>query len=165
MASAAFSGADKPIAMTRRPRILAIASGGGHWVQLLRLRPALADYDVAFVSMFDSYREVVAGHRYYTIPDASRFSPASFLRVLARAIPILIKERPRAIVTTGSAPALVLVLLGRMMGARTLWIDSIANAEHMSSSGKIARRVAHEVVSQWPDVAEREGVGYWGAVL
>ena len=151
--------------MTATPRILAVASGGGHWVQLLRLRGAFEGYDVAFVSMFDSYRDLVPGHRYYTIPDASRFSPISFLRVLARAFPIMIRERPKAIVTTGSAPALVLVLLGRMIGARTLWIDSIANAERMSSSGKLARRLAHEVVSQWPDVAEREGVSYWGAVL
>ena len=151
--------------MTATPRILAVASGGGHWVQLLRLRGAFEGYDVAFVSMFDSYRDLVPGHRYYTIPDASRFSPISFLRVLARAFPIMIRERPKAIVTTGSAPALVLVLLGRMIGARTLWIDSIANAERMSSSGKLARRLAHEVVSQWPDVAEREGVNYWGAVL
>lgn len=151
--------------MTARPRILAVASGGGHWVQLLRLRAAFDGYDVAFVSMFDSYRELVPGHRYYTIPDASRFSPTSFLRVLIRAVPIMMRERPSAVVTTGSAPALVLVMLGRMIGARTLWIDSIANAEHMSSSGKLARRIAHKVVSQWPDVAERESVDYWGAVL
>ena len=151
--------------MTATPRILAVASGGGHWVQLLRLRDAFDGYDVAFVSMFDSYRELVPSHRYYTIPDASRFSPLSFLRVFARAVPIMLRERPRAVLTTGSAPALVLVLLGRMMGAKTLWIDSIANAERMSSSGKMARRIAHQVVSQWPDVAEREGVSYWGAVL
>ena len=151
--------------MSGAPRILAIASGGGHWVQLLRLRAAFEGYDVAYVSMFESYRELVRGHRYYTIPDASRFNPASFLKVLPHAMRILVRERPSAIVTTGSAPALVLVMLGRLLGARTLWIDSIANAERMSSSGRLARRIAHEVVSQWPDVAEREGVPCWGAIL
>ena len=29
-----------------RPKILAIASGGGHWIQLLRLRPAFSGADV-----------------------------------------------------------------------------------------------------------------------
>jgi hypothetical protein len=60
---------------------------------------------------------------------------------------------------------LFLVLFGRLYGARTLWIDSVANCERLSTSGRIARLIAHRVVSQWEDVAEREGVGHWGSVL
>jgi hypothetical protein len=29
----------------------------------------------------------------------------------------------------------------------------------------MARHIAHQVVSQWPDVAKAEGVDYWGSVL
>ena len=29
-----------------RPKLLAVASGGGHWVQMLRLEPLFADYEV-----------------------------------------------------------------------------------------------------------------------
>lgn len=147
------------------PRLLAIASGGGHWVQLLRLRPAFAGFDVAYVSMFDSYAATVTGHRYYTVPDASRFDKLAFLKVFARALWIMLRERPHAIVTTGSAPMLSFILLGRLIGARTLWIDSIANSERMSSSGRLARKLAHRVVSQWPEVARAEGVECWGAVI
>jgi hypothetical protein len=46
-----------------------------------------------------------------------------------------------------------------------LWIDSIANSERLSSSGRLAKKIAHRVVSQWPEVAEREGVACWGAVI
>lgn len=151
--------------MSAAPRLLAIASGGGHWVQLQRLRPAFAGFDVAYVSMFDSYSATVAGHRYYTVPDASRFDKLAFLKVFARALRIMLKERPRAVVTTGSAPMLSFILLGRLMGARTLWIDSIANSERMSSSGRLARKLAHRTVSQWPEVARAEGVECWGAVI
>src|SRR5581483_983917 len=132
-----------------RPRLLALASGGGHWVQLQRLRPAFAEFETAYVSMFPSYAEQVAGSRYYVVPDASRFDLKSFLPVVLKAIGILLRERPRAIVTTGSAPMLAFILLGRLMGARTLWIDSIANSERMSSSGRLAKKLAHRAVSQW----------------
>lgn len=151
--------------MSGKPRLLAIASGGGHWVQLQRLRPAFAAYDTAYVSMFDSYAQLVAPARYYTVPDASRFDLRAFAPVFAKAIKILAKERPKAIVTTGSAPMLAFILLGRMMGARTLWVDSIANSERMSSSGRLARKLAHKVISQWPEVAKAEGVEHWGAVI
>lgn len=150
---------------SHKPRLLALASGGGHWVQLQRLRPAFEAFDTAYVSMFESYAEQVAGSRYYIIPDASRFDLKSFLPVALKAVGILLKERPRAIVTTGSAPMLAFILLGRLMGARTLWVDSIANSERMSTSGRLARKLAHRVVSQWPEVAAREGVECWGAVV
>lgn len=146
-------------------KLLALASGGGHWVQLQRLRPAFEGFETVYVSMFDSYAEQVAGSRYYVVPDASRFDLKSFVPVFAKALVIMLRERPNAVVTTGSAPMLTFVLLGRLMGARTLWIDSIANSERISSSGRLARRLAHCVVSQWPEVAERERVGYWGAVI
>jgi UDP-N-acetylglucosamine:LPS N-acetylglucosamine transferase len=147
------------------PRLLAIASGGGHWVQLRRMVPAFEGFEVAYVSTFDHYATQVTGHRYYIVPNASRFELRGFLPGAWRALRILWRERPSAIVTTGSAPMLVFLLLGRMMGARTLWIDSLANPERLSSSGNLARRFAHETVSQWPEVATTEGVRYWGSVL
>ena len=134
-------------------------------MQLLRLRDAFTNYDTAYVSMFENYSSAVPGARLYTVPDASRFSKASFVKVACRALAIMLKERPHAIVTTGSAPMLCFILLGRLMGSRTLWIDSIANSECMSSSGRMARHIAHRTISQWPDVATREGVEYWGSVL
>lgn len=151
--------------MARKPRLLAVASGGGHWVQLLRLRGAFRDFEPSYVSMFDNYAEAVPGSNFHTIPDASRFDKLSFLKVWAKAIWIMAKERPNAVVTTGSAPMLSFIILGRLIGARTLWVDSIANAERMSSSGRFARKIAHCTISQWPEVAEKEGVQYWGSIL
>jgi hypothetical protein len=151
--------------MAQRARLLAVASGGGHWIELLRLRGAFADWDTAYVSMFEDYASAVPNSRYYTVPDASRFKKLAFLNVGWHATWIVLREWPTAIVTTGSAPMLCFILLGRLLGAKTLWIDSIAQAEEMSSSGRLARRMAHCTVSQWAEVAEREDVLYWGAVL
>jgi UDP-N-acetylglucosamine:LPS N-acetylglucosamine transferase len=151
--------------VARVPRLLAVASGGGHWIELLRLRRAFAGWDVAYVSMFDNYSSAVPGARYYTIPDASRFDKLAFPKVAAKAVRIMLKERPDAIVTTGSAPMLCFLLLARAMRTKTLWIDSIAQAEDMSSSGRVAKTLANVAVAQWPNVAEAEGIPYWGAVL
>lgn len=148
-----------------KPKLLAAASGGGHWVQLLRLRDAFQDFETVYVSMFDNYADAVPGARLHTIPDASRFNKMSFVKVWTKAVRIMARERPKAVVTTGSAPMLSFIILGRMMGAHTLWVDSIANAERLSSSGRLAKKLAHRTISQWPDVAAREGVECWGAVL
>ncbi|MCX7888540.1 MAG: UDP-N-acetylglucosamine transferase subunit ALG14 [Rhodobacteraceae bacterium] len=147
---------------------MAIASGGGHWVQLMRLRPAWEGLDVFYVSLDPSSAVDVPGHRYYTIRDASRKQKWAFLLVAASLLRILLRERPAVVITTGSAPALVAIVLARkLFGARTIWIDSIANAERLSTSGQKAGAVADVWLTQWPELARGEGrhPEFWGAVL
>jgi UDP-N-acetylglucosamine:LPS N-acetylglucosamine transferase len=159
--------------MLKARRVMAIASGGGHWVQLLRLRPAFEGLDVFYVSLDPSSASDVPGQRYYTIRDASRKNKAAFLVVAFQLLRILAKERPRAVITTGSAPALVAIFLARrLLGARTIWIDSIANVERLSTSGQKAGDIADIWLTQWPELAGSaavEGQGrrpaHWGAVL
>jgi hypothetical protein len=46
-----------------RPKLLAVSSGRGHWVQLLRIKPAFEDCEVTFVTVHDSYRAQVPNHK------------------------------------------------------------------------------------------------------
>jgi len=148
-----------------RPRLLVGASGGGHWIELLRLRPAFQGFEIVYVSTFESYADTVAGHRYYTVPDTSRFRLRTFVPVFFRAARILWKERPAAILTTGSAPMLPFIVFGRLFAATTIWIDSIANADHLSTSGRIAKRFADRCLAQWPEVAAQERIECWGKII
>ncbi|PIB26778.1 hypothetical protein BFP76_10960 [Amylibacter kogurei] len=146
---------------------MAIASGGGHWVQLLRLRPAYIDSNVFFVSLDPTSASDVPDHRYYVISEASRKQKLQFIRVILQLLRILWKERPDVIITTGSAPALMALGLGKkLFRCKTIWIDSIANAERLSTSGSQAGRVADVWLTQWEHLADDEkGPHYWGAVL
>jgi UDP-N-acetylglucosamine:LPS N-acetylglucosamine transferase len=147
------------------PKLLAVASGGGHWVQLLRLRPAFEGCRVVYASVHQASADEVPGHRFHAFRDASRKNRLAFFVVLAQMLLIVLRERPDVIVTTGSAPALFCLAFGRLFGARTLWIDSIANCKELSTSGRHARKIAHRVVSQWPEVAAVNGIEFWGRTL
>ena len=148
-----------------KPRkVLAIASGGGHFVQLLRLRPAWDGMAVAYATVDPSSRLDVGGAPFHTFRDSSRADGWRAICTVIDMAGILLKERPDVIVTTGALPGLIACALGRLLGARTLWVDSIANSEVISTSGKHARRIAHQVVTQWPQLAE-PGVDHWGSVL
>ena len=145
--------------------MLAVASGGGHWVQLLRLRPAWEGCSVAYATVHADCASQVPGARFFSFRDASRKNPCSFPIVALQLLRAVLAVRPDVIVTTGSAPALIAILFGRMIGARTLWVDSIANSERMSSSGLRARGLAHMCVTQWPELAAPTRPLYWGSVL
>ena len=151
--------------MSRRPRLLAVASGGGHWVQLLRLRPAFEDARVTYVTVRRSYASDVPGEDLRVVPDATRWNKFKLLLMAAKILWIVLAVRPDVVISTGAAPGYFAIRFGRLVGARTCWIDSIANAEELSLSGRKIRRHATKVLSQWPDVAETEGVEHAGSVL
>jgi len=152
--------------MTRpRPRVLAVSSGGGHWVQLMRLRPALADADVTWVTVDEGYRGEVEGDRFHVVPDATRWDRVNLMRLLLRMSWIVLRERPDVVISTGAAVGYAAIRIGGLLRARTLWIDSIANAEELSMSGRKALRTADACLTQWPHLADPGGPEHRGAVL
>lgn len=148
-----------------QPKVMAVASSGGHWIQLMRLRPAFAGCEMIYVTAQPDPPEDLGDAKLYRIGDANRWNKWRLLKLLPQVIRIVIRERPDVVISTGAAPGAFAIWIGKLIGARTLWIDSVANAQTMSMSGKLVKRWATMTLSQWPDVAEAEGVGYQGAVL
>ncbi len=147
-------------------KILAVASGGGHWLEMCRIYPVFAGLDVAFVSVHANYAKQVPGHRFYAVRDVSRLDRWGIFVLLPQLVRIILKERPDVVITTGSAPALFALAFAKVLvRAKTIWIDSIANVEKLSSSGSLARHVADVWLTQWPDLRSDRGPAYWGAVL
>lgn len=153
------------VTVPKRRRILAISSGGGHWVQLNRLRPAFERHDVTWVSVNRAYCMDVEGDRFLVVPDATRWSRVSLVKMVLVVAWILLRVRPHVIVSTGAAPGYVALRLGRLLGARTVWIDSIANVERLSMSGEKIGKHAHLWLTQWPHLARKGGPQWRGSVL
>jgi len=133
--------------------VFAIASIGGHWVQLLRLMPLFSTNNVSFLSTKPSLEETVSGHRYYLVPDANRKNKVGLVKCCLSIGSKIVFARPKVIVTTGAAPGLFGIFIGKILGVKTVWIDSIANVEKLSLSGKIASKIADRVYTQWEHLA------------
>jgi hypothetical protein len=87
------------------------------------------------------------------------------VRALTGLFFVMLRVRPDAVITTGAAPGYFAIRLGRLFGARTVWIDSIANAEEMSLSGQKVRHHADLWLTQWEHLATPDGPQYLGSVL
>ena len=155
----------RPGGTTRREKVLAVASGGGHWIQLLRLRPALAGEDIVYVTVREDYRADVGTARFHVVNDATRWSRLRLARLALGMIWILLRERPDIVITTGAAPGYLAVVLGKLLGARTCWIDSLANVEELSFCGRKIGRWADLWLTQWPHLTGPGGPTCEGAVL
>jgi len=145
-------------------KVLAVASVGGHWIQLLRLTPVFEGQEVIFVSTKASFAATVPDHSFYTIPDGSRKNPLVLLKSFKALISIIRNEQPEVLISTGAAPGLLALICGRIFKKKTIWVDSVANVEKLSMSGTLASKFATHVYTQWPDLAQGT-IKYAGSVL
>ena len=146
-------------------RVLAIASSGGHWQQLLAVRAAFADAEPLFVTTQAGMADHFDAKPNRLIRDCSRSSKVEIFVTGIQLLWILVKFRPHVIITTGALPGVMALAIGRVMRSKTIWIDSVANAEEMSMSGRAARRFADLWLSQWEEVAKENGAEYAGSIL
>lgn len=145
--------------------VLAVSSGGGHWVQLLLLAPAFEGLRVLYMtSSSEASADLPAGSLAGVVPDANLRTPIRSLRCLWQVFRIVRGLRPRVVVSTGAAPGLFAVAVGSLVGAVTIWIESLAGVTRLTVSGRIARRFATHFIVQWPDLA-RNGAEHHGNLL
>ena len=149
----------------KKKKILAVSSGGGHWVELLRLRQAFEGHDVVFVTVDEAYRSEAGSARFYTIQDVTRWNKLRWVQTFAKLAWILLRERPDVVVSTGALPGYFSLRLAKLFGAKTIWLDSIANAEELSMSGQKIGKFADLWLTQWPHLSKPNGPLYRGTVL
>ncbi|MBR8826877.1 MAG: hypothetical protein DSM107014_03060 [Gomphosphaeria aponina SAG 52.96 = DSM 107014] len=155
-----------------KKRVLAVSSSGGHWAELVRLSPAFANHDVIFViatpkEYADAYNlsDYAKGGKIITINDANRWDKVGLIQMLIQLIRIFIQVRPDVVISTGAASGFFAVCLGKLLRAKTIWVDSIANAEQLSMSGQLAGKYADLWLTQWPHLERNVGPYYRGDVL
>jgi hypothetical protein len=127
--------------------------------------PAFADHELHFATVDAAYASDVAPHPLHVVPDATRWGRWSLVRLAWSVLVLVARLRPHVVFTTGAAPGALALVIGRIFGAKTIWLDSIANVERLSGSGRMVRRFAQLYLTQWPHLAGSGGPDYAGAVL
>lgn len=136
-------------------KVIAVASIGGHWIQLLRIaKPLEKHYDVIYISTHNKCATMVEGRKFHRIIDFSRWDAWKIIPASIKAISIVLRERPKAVISTGAAPGLIMLFAAKLCGVKTIWIDSVANAEHPSACGRVAVKFANQCYTQWPYEAD-----------
>ena len=153
---------------------MVVASAGGHWVQLMRLRKAWDGLDVIYLTTEPGLSGIVRtmaadeGNpvpKFMSVTDANLSEKLRLLRQLFEVLAAVLRHRPDVIITTGAAPGYFALRFGKLIGARTIWIDSMANAEKLSKSGQEVGKYADLWLTQWEHLAQSGGPHFVGRVL
>lgn len=138
------------------------SSSGGHFVQLKRISESL-NYEHCLVSTnSNSYDKLK-----YKLVTVDR-QVILFLYNFIYSVYIILKERPQYIISTGAGDTLSLLIVGRLMGSKVIYIESISRRTSHSATGKILIKlhIPNKHIVQWKELEDKEkNIEYWGCVL
>jgi UDP-N-acetylglucosamine:LPS N-acetylglucosamine transferase len=139
----------------RRPTLL-VASNGGHLLQLVQLRDEWRRDERHWVT-FDKpdARSLLAGEQVTYAHHPTNRNVPNLLRNLVLAFSIVVRLRPRAVVTTGAGVAVPFCYVGRLLGARVVYIESFSRVHEPSLTGRLIHPIAHRFFVQWPTMLAR----------
>jgi UDP-N-acetylglucosamine:LPS N-acetylglucosamine transferase len=148
-------------------KICLVASAGGHLTQLLRTAKSWQGYDVCFVTTNRAVEaELVKYGPVYIVNECNRNQPLKLVRAVLKCAGLIRRQRPDVVISSGAAPGLLMCALGKMTGAKVVWLDSITNVERLSLSGRLVRPFADLILTQWPELAAKDTrLKYAGCVV
>jgi beta-1,4-N-acetylglucosaminyltransferase len=134
-----------------------ICSHGGHLTEILELSLAFEGQDIFFAT-YRSARadELAQKYRVYALPNIGS-SPSLMLRALLTAGRVLRLERPDVIVSTGAEIAIPFFLLARLLGIRTIFVESWCRVRTPSRTGRLLYPIADLFLVQWPELLQVYG--------
>ncbi len=149
-------------------KICLACSPGGHLTQMQRLMPAFEGKEYFLVTHRSEYSRHL--ERAYFIPYREGYiqERITWLKTIFIALRILRKERPDVVISTGGGEiAVPFCYAGKLLGAKVVFIETLARVTTKSAAGKLIYPIADLFLVQWESLLKKYGTKaqYWGNVL
>lgn len=136
-------------------KVMFISSTGGHLSELLQLKELFKKYEYYIVTektkdnmyLKDKFKKV--SYLIYGTKDHMLSYPIKLLINCFISLFIYIKVRPNVIITTGAHTAGPMCCLGKIFGSKIVYIETMANIETKTITGKIIYKFADLFIVQW----------------
>lgn len=141
----------------KKLKIVFAASSGGHLEQLLMLKPLMEKYDSIFVTEKTDYSVGKTDVKTYFLGQINRKELLFVPKLIGntfRSLGIIIKERPKVMITTGVLAIVPMALLMKLFGGKLIYLESFAKVTSKTLSGKLLYKFADQFYVQWEEMLQ-----------
>ncbi len=134
----------------QRLKVMLVGSAGGHLLQLHRLKPWWERHDRTWVTfqMPDSMSLLADEDVVWAYHPTTRNIP-NLLRNLRLAWKLVRKHRPSVVVSSGAGVAFPFFLIGRLYGARTIYLEVYDRIDLPTMTGRLCYPLSNLFLLQW----------------
>ena len=132
--------------------VMLVCSSGGHLIQLYRLRSWWDKHSRVWVTFRgpDSESLLEGEEVAWAYSPTTRNIP-NLLRNLWLAWRLLRRRRPDVVVSTGAGVAVPFFLVGRLLGAKTVYLEVYDRIDLPTMSGRLCHPLSNLFLLQWED--------------
>lgn len=141
-----------------KKKICLISSSGGHFEQLLCLKPLNENFNVFFVTEKTKYNKNDKKIKYF-VKQVNRkeilFIP-NMIMIFFKSLYIYIKEKPDVIISTGVLSTIPMLFIGHFFKKKVIYIESFAKINSPTMTGKLIykKKIANQFYVQWKSMLE-----------
>lgn len=138
-------------------KICFIASSGGHFEQLMMLKPLMDKYDSFIVTEKTGYSVINGNRRAYYLKQVNRHERSFIFKMLANtfsSLNIFIKEKPDVVISTGALATIPICVLAKVFRKKIIFIESFAKVTSPTLTGKLVYKFADQFYVQWEQMKE-----------
>ena len=140
-------------------KVLFISSTGGHFSELLQLKPLFKKYDSYIITEKDETNVNLKqeyGNKMFFLPYGTRSKIFTYifkyLYLCFKTIYFYFKLKPKVIITTGTHTAGPMCYLGKIFGSKIIYIETFANRNKKTATGRLIYPIADLFIVQWKEM-------------
>lgn len=127
-------------------------SSGGHLTHLLQIKDVWKKSERVWVTFKKIDAEsALEGEKVYWCYYPTNRNFKNLIKNTFLAIKIIYKERPDIIISTGAAPAIPFYYIGKIFGAKLIYIEVYDRVDLPTVTGKIVYPICDEFIIQWEE--------------
>ncbi len=136
--------------------VLLVCSSGGHFKALQQLRPFWENQERVWVTFQNKTTEAeLTGEKFYWAYSPTNRNLPNLLKNIFLAWQLIRKTRPDVIISTGAGVAVPFLILGKLLGSKTVFIESVTRINTLSLSAKLVLPFISVLYVQWPQLQTR----------
>ncbi len=137
--------------MNNKIKVCFAASSGGHYEQLMMLKPLMDKYDSFIITEKTAYNSGNDEKTYYLkqVNRKERLFPILLIINTFKSLMIYLKERPDVVICTGVLAMIPMCLIMKMFGKEIIYIESFAKITSATETGKVMYKLADRFFVQW----------------
>jgi beta-1,4-N-acetylglucosaminyltransferase len=134
-------------------KVCLVASSGGHLTHLYLLKPFWENEERFWVTFEkEDAKSVLKDERMYSCHFPTNRNIKNLIKNTLLAFKVLRKEKPDVIISSGAAVAVPFFYLGKLFGAKTVYIEVFDRIDAPTMTGKIVYPVTDKFIVQWEEM-------------
>lgn len=137
-------------------KLLLVCNPGGHFSTMMGLKQFWSNYPREWVTYpkFDTERLRGQEKVHWVLMQEARMLGRAIVNFI-KALVILYRRKPDLVISTGAGLAVPFIYASKILGIKTVYVESISRSTTLSLSGRLVYPFVDEFYVQWADCLAR----------